>query len=185
MNVFVLCSGRCGSTTFIKACSHLSNYTAAHESRSSLLGADRFRYPANHIEADNRLSWLLGRLDKVYGNEAFYVHLQRDKSAVAQSFMRRYGFGIIKAYRGSGIIMGLDESSDPFRVCEDYCDTIESNITLFLRDKTQKMNFQLECWKQLFPVFCEKINARGDVSTCMSEFEIRHNSSRGVWKRLI
>ncbi len=56
MDVFVLCTGRCGSTTFIKACAHITNYTAAHESRTGLLGSDRLDYPGKHIEADNRLS---------------------------------------------------------------------------------------------------------------------------------
>jgi len=74
-NIFVLSTGRCGSTTFYKACSHFSNYTSGHETLSSKLGIQRFAYPAFHIESDNRLSWLLGRLDTEYGNSAFYVHL--------------------------------------------------------------------------------------------------------------
>lgn len=78
MNVFVLSTGRCGSTTFVKACEHITNFSAAHESRTGLLGAARLDYAGNHIEADNRLSWLLGRLDRTYGNAAFYVHLRRD-----------------------------------------------------------------------------------------------------------
>ncbi len=87
MNVFVLCTGRCGSSTFIEACHHIANYTSAHESRSSLLGAERLAYPAQHIEADNRLSWLLGRLDAAYGDSAFYVHLQRNHPDTAASFV--------------------------------------------------------------------------------------------------
>lgn len=65
MNIFVLCTGRSGSKTFIKACNHITNYTCGHESRAkrakleSRLNLD---YPPNHIEADNRLSWFLGRL---------------------------------------------------------------------------------------------------------------------------
>src|SRR5438132_14275765 len=113
MNVFVLCTGRCGSQTFIKACSHLSNYSSAHESRMPLLGPERLRYPINHIEADNRLSWLLGRLDKAYADEAFYVHLIRDEEAVAASFVRRYDSGIMQAYRDPGILMGLSKHADP------------------------------------------------------------------------
>jgi hypothetical protein len=178
MNVFVLCAGRCGSTTFAKACSHLTNFSAAHESRSSLLGRERLDYPANHIEIDNRLSWLLGRLDERYGDEAFYVHLWRDRAAVAESFVRRYGGGIIKAYRGSGIIMGLPESSEPVEVCSDYCHTVDSNIRLFLKDKSRKMDFRLDDWRMLFPVFCEHIGARGDISVCLAEFEVKHNASR-------
>ena len=32
MRVFVLCTGRSGSTTFVRACQHIDNYTASHES---------------------------------------------------------------------------------------------------------------------------------------------------------
>ena len=45
MNIFVLCTGRCGSVTFTKACQHITNYTCTHESRVSLLGEDRLNYP--------------------------------------------------------------------------------------------------------------------------------------------
>jgi len=177
VNVFVLCTGRCGSTTFAKACAHLNNYTASHESRCSLLGKERLDYPLNHIEVDNRLSWLLGRLDQSYGNNAFYVHLHRDKRAVVQSFTRRYEHGIIRAYRGDGIAMGLSSNIDPVLVCEDYYDTVESNIDLFLRDKTRKMHFNLESWREDFPIFYERVSARGDIAKCMTEFKVMHNSS--------
>ena len=67
MNVFILNSGRCGSTTWIRACTHIDNFSAGHETRSHLSGDARLDYPDRHIEADNRLSWLLGRLDRQYG----------------------------------------------------------------------------------------------------------------------
>ena len=104
MNVFILNSGRCGSTTFIKACQHITNYSSAHESLSTETGPLRFNYPPNHIEADNRLSWLLGRLDKVYGDRAFYVHLKRNPEDTIRSFSRRIDFGILKAFE-QGILM--------------------------------------------------------------------------------
>ena len=189
MNVFVLCTGRCGSQTFIKACSHLSNYSSAHESRMSLLGAERLRYPLNHIEADNRLSWLLGRLDKVYGDEAFYVHLTRDVEAVAASCARRYDTGIMQAYRDPGILMGLSKYTDPTAVAADYCTTVNSNIELFLKDKSRQMAFRLECAQQDFPAFCDRIGAAGDLAGALSEFRIRHDDTVprnrfSLWKRL-
>src|SRR6478752_4229315 len=119
MNIFVLCTGRCGSTTFIKACSHISNFTSAHESRAHLIGEDRLDYPTNHIEADNRLSWLLGRLGRKYGRDAVYVHLKRNMRDTAHSFANGGGGGIIKAYKGSGIIMGSPRKCDPMAVALD------------------------------------------------------------------
>ena len=84
MNVFILNTGRCGSSTFIKACHHITNYTSGHETMSSQVLDARLGYSENHIEADNRLSWFLGRLDQKFGSEAFYVHLSRDKSATVR-----------------------------------------------------------------------------------------------------
>jgi len=111
MNVFVLCTGRCGSMTFSEACKHIKNYTSSHESKNHLFGKERLNYPNNHIEVDNRLSWFLGSMDKKYGNDAYYVHLKRDTLNVAKSYLERWEFGITKSYH-NGIILGIDNNSD-------------------------------------------------------------------------
>lgn len=178
MNIFVLSTGRCGSTTLAKACNHISNYSSSHESRSGCIGASRFLYPQNHIEVDNRLSWLLGRLDKVYGNDAYYVHLKRDDIKVAISFSKRYSGGIIKAYRGGGIIMGLPEDTNPISVALDYCQTVNENIEMFLKDKTSKMTFRLESYQEDFLRFWNEIDADGDYKSALAEFKINHNASK-------
>ncbi|TDY03750.1 hypothetical protein [Thiohalophilus thiocyanatoxydans] len=178
MNVFILNTGRCGSTTFIKACNHITNFSSAHESRISALGSERLNYPKNHIEADNRLSWLLGRLDRIYGDNAIYVHLKRNNNDTAQSFTKRYSYGIIKAYRGDGILMWLPEDSDPMAVSLDYCDTVNSNIDLFLKDKTHKMDMNLESIEQDFIAFWKLIGAEGDMNAALAEFGTRHNASK-------
>lgn len=178
MHVFVLCTGRCGSMTFIKACSHFSNFSAGHETRSGLLGDARFDYPSNHIEADNRLSWLLGRLDRTFGDRAHYVHLKRNTNITAQSFVGRKDRGIMRAYAGDGIIMGLDRDTDPFTVALDYCNTVNSNIEAFLKDKTHAMTVELESASTQFPEFCYWINARGDLRAALAEFDVRHNATQ-------
>lgn len=86
----MLNTGRCGSMTFVHACSHIDNYTSGHESRAGHHGDARLEYPDNHIEADNRLSWMLGSLDRKFGTDAFYLHLWRDPESVAQSFAKRW-----------------------------------------------------------------------------------------------
>jgi hypothetical protein len=88
MNLFVLWTRRCGSVTFDKACGHITNYSSGHEMRTGMIGKERLLYTQNHIEADNRLSWFLGKLDKSYGNDAFYVHLRRNDLGTAQSFTK-------------------------------------------------------------------------------------------------
>lgn len=178
MNVFVLCTGRCGSLTFANACTHILNFSSAHESRTQCIGSERLTYPAQHIEIDNRLSWLLGRLDKTYGDEAFYVHLKRDKNKVAESFTKRYAGGIIKAYRGSGIMLGLPESADPMEVSLDYCETVNENIILFLKDKSNKMEFNLENFEQDLEKFWTRIEAQGSYKNSLAEFTNIYNASK-------
>ncbi|MGQ0697376.1 MAG: hypothetical protein ACT4PZ_03940 [Panacagrimonas sp.] len=177
VNVFVLCTGRCGSTTFIEACSHISNFTSAHESRTAQIGRKRFAYPPRHIEADNRLAWLLGRLDRAYGDRPFYVHLKRDLRETAASFANRYDVGMLKAYRGRGILLGLRKGVSPMSVARDYCNTVNSNIEAFLKDKSKVMQFRLENGKEDFLRFCSSIDAEVDVDAALAEFDTRHNAS--------
>ena len=143
MNVFVLNTGRCGSTTFIKACQHISNYTSAHESLLEKTGGQRLDYPEDHIEADNRLCWFLGKLDQKYADDAIYVHLKRQREAVATSFSKRIDFGILKAYE-QGILLHDEHRLTAFDIALDYIDTVNANIELFLKDKTNKIDVSIE-----------------------------------------
>jgi hypothetical protein len=176
MNIFILNTGRCGSTTFIKACQHISNYSALHESRATLIGAARLAYPANHIEADNRLSWFLGRLDKQYGDNAFYVHLGREPQTTAESFARRENFGIMQAYR-EGILLGGESDQSAHEIALDYIETVESNIEHFLANKSRKMSFSLESAKEDFLKFWKMIAAEGDLQAALAQWNISYNAS--------
>lgn len=179
MNVFILSAGRSGSQTFARACDHITNYTSAHESRSGLLGEAHFDYPDNHIESDNRLSWLLGRLDRRFGDRAFYVHLTRETRPVAASWAKRAHTGMMNAYRYA-ILWHCPKDATPLEVALDYCDTVEQNIRLFLRDKESRMDFPLEAARERFPEFWRRIGAEGDLAAALAEFEVRHNAA---WDR--
>lgn len=183
MNVFVLCTGRCGSTTFSKAAAHMTNFTAGHVTRCSLIGNHRLAYPPSHIEVDNRLSWFLGRLDSTYGKNAYYVHLQRDILKTAESFCDRWNFGIMQAYR-IGILMGnpkLQEATDEktkFSVAFDYCCTVNENIRCFLKDKPNYMTFRLENAANDWERFWNWIGAKGDFAASLGEWSINYNARK-------
>jgi len=179
VNVFILSAGRSGSQTFARACDHITNYTSAHESRSGLLGEAHFDYPDKHIESDNRLSWLLGRLDRRFGDRAFYVHLTRETRPVAASWAKRAHTGMMNAYRFA-ILWHCPKDATPLEVALDYCDTVEQNIRLFLRDKENRMDFPLEQARERFPEFWRRIGAEGDLSVALGEFDVRHNAA---WDR--
>jgi hypothetical protein len=176
MNIFVLNTGRCGSTTFIRACEHISNYSAGHETRIHLWGDARLGYPENHIEADNRLCWILGRLDETFGDDAFYVHLRRNPEATAASFARRMDFGIMRAWR-EGVLLGPDDRPTSLDLARDYVDSVESNIRLFLKNKSQRLEVRLEQAAEDFDRFWRAIGARGDLDAALAEWRVRHNAS--------
>jgi len=181
MNVFVLCTGRSGSTSFIKACQHITNYSASHESLTDKLGKKRFAFPVNHIEADNRLSWQLGHLDQKYGKAAFYVHLKRNKQAIAHSYMNRFLMpkSMIYAY-ANGIKKQPPEGlskAEKYEICLDYVDAVNTNIELFLKDKPQQITIDLNDIETGFKKFWKDIKAEGDLNLARSEFEKKHNKS--------
>lgn len=177
MNVFILNSGRCGSTTFIRACSHITNFSAGHETRVQRIGEARLAYPDHHIEADNRLSWLLGRLDQAYGDQAFYAHLVREPESAAASFARRTDFGIMKAYREGILMLEGEAVQSGLDLAHDYLETVRSNIELFLKDKPNKMDFRLESATEDFRIFWNRIGAQGDLESALAEWGRRYNAS--------
>ncbi|MEY4698214.1 MAG: hypothetical protein RIT14_2642 [Pseudomonadota bacterium] len=180
-NIFVLCTGRCGSTTFARAAAHIRGWTAGHETRAHLIGPDRLAYPPDHIEADNRLSWMLGRLDRRFGKDAAYVHLTRAPEEVARSYARRARYGIMHAYY-HGIV--FPAPADVIRDrrpllphAQDMVETITANITHFLRDKPHVLPMRLEQIETDFPAFWSWIGAEGDLDSALQEWSIRHNES--------
>jgi hypothetical protein len=179
MNILVLCTGRCGSLTFIRACGHIDNYSAGHETRCGRVGADRLAYPDNHIEADNRLAWLLGRLDETWGDRAAYVHLTRDPEATAQSWARRFEVagGMASAYRDAILRNGAHIRHSLARIdsTRDYVATVTANISLFLKDKSRKMDFRVEHAAEDFATFWAWIGAEGAYDAATAEWARRHN----------
>jgi hypothetical protein len=177
MNVFVLCTGRCGSVTFAHAARHIRNYRVGHETRMKQPGRQRVDYPDNHIEVDNRLSWFLGRLDAAYGDKAVYVHLRRDPEAVAASFNKRWHLGgsIMRGYADQIYAAPV---RDPLAFCRDYIETVSTNIELFLRDKTRKMDFWMERSDTDWPAFWSLVGAEGDLDASLAEWRVAHNASK-------
>tara|TARA_R110000850_G_scaffold185145_1_gene310909 strand:+ start:3538 stop:4089 length:552 start_codon:yes stop_codon:yes gene_type:complete len=173
--------------SFAKACEHIDNYTAGHETRSHICGEGRLKYPDSHIESDNRLSWFLGRLDDAYGDNALYVHLVRDPNKVARSYASRARVKglIMEAYK-NGIYLNAQGSGYlPF--AKDYVHTVNKNIDFFLKSKTKKIVFDLDLDpKGQFKDFWELIGAEGNIQPALAEFDITHNAqkSNNIYTRI-
>lgn len=180
-NVFVLCTGRCGSLTFSRAARHIRNFTTGHETRSFLTGPARFAFPKRHIEVDNRLAWTLGRLQNAFGDNAHYVHLIRDRDAVAASFLARRKYGMIKAYREAHLLnINLRAPATPdLDVAMDMIDTITQNIHHYLADKTHVLTMRLETIDHDFATFWDWIGASGNPDAALAEWRTRHNATVG------
>ncbi len=173
--------------TAIRACEHLTNYTAGHETRTGAIGDGRLEYSDQHVEADNRLSWFLGDLGERYGDEPTYVHLRRDPEQVAESFLRRWrswrtnpaGASVVRAF-AHGLVIRNDEWPEAERrdVCRFYVRTVTNNIEGFLADKTNTMTVWLEEANTWVPDMWDRIGGEGDFDAAMAEFGVRHNASR-------
>jgi len=180
MNVFVLCTGRCGSTTFARACRHITNFTVGNESRIKVVGyAERVAYPPAHIEIDNRLSWLLGALDEQYGDNAHYVHLSWTRERTSSLLLRRLRMDERRAKKRRSIIAAFARSiiyekgtiDDPQAVCEHYWDSVQANIRMFLKDKSNVMQVSTDNVREDFVKFWQFIGAEGDIQAALAEFD--------------
>jgi len=176
MNVFVLNAGRCGSTTFAQACNHIENYTSGHETRTNKVNG-RLNYPNDHIEIDNHLTFMLGRLDKVYGNDACYVHLKRNLKQNAKSWIRKE-----RKYKRKGRIWFYKQQIitdgnriDELEVAKHYCITANKNIEHYLKDKERKMTINIENAKSRMEKFYKFIGAKGNIKKSKKEVRNKYN----------
>lgn len=178
-NVFVLCTGRCGSMTLARACGHFANWSAGHETRTHLVGPARLDYPPRHIEVDNRLAWFLGRLGRRWGDDAAYVHLTRDPEAVAESFAARAHQGILRAYR-TDILARLNRRAPKtalIDICRDYVETVTTNIEDFLAPRAHVMTMALETLPQDFERLVDWIGGTGDLAAARAALTDKHNAT--------
>jgi len=181
-NIFVLCTGRCGSMTMARACQHATNYTAAHE--SWVLRND-LAYPDNHIEVNNRLTWFLGLMDAKFP-DARYVHLTRDPEAVAISHAKHcvnQPAKIINGWRNV-MRMGWQRHKHPDRDvmtdCREYVAAVTGLITVFLR--SPDINGDPRDWVHVdidkpdsFRQFWHWAGCAGSLDRAMATFKTRHN----------
>ena len=182
MRVFVLCTGRSGSLTFIRACRHISNYSSAHESRSRLLGEKRFHYPDQHIEADNRLIWFPGAMEQYFTGDTYYIHLIRNREDTVKSYNRRWirNGSLIRAYCEGihQIALHKLDNGKRLEVVEDFYDRVNENIRHFLKDKEHKITIEVEDAGRDFEQFWSSIGAEGNLQGALQTFGQKHNVSK-------
>jgi hypothetical protein len=176
MNVFVLTTGRSGSSTFAAACRHITNYTTGHESRYRNW-SNRFDYPDRHIEIDPRFAWWLGTLDRHYGNDPIYVWLRRHHDQVAASTAKRNGSPRAAITHWPAVAYYNPQGLPAFLAAAQMVESIEDNIALFLKDKTRVHTIHIEDPTSDFVAFWDDIDAQGDLMAAAATLKQRHNTS--------
>jgi len=183
-NIFILSAGRCGSMTFIRACKHITNYSSEHESGRLLESHKKYNliYPEYHIESDNRLTWFLGSIHKLYGIDAFYIKLTRDKDKIINSYLKRKSLnqGIIPAFAINIFQQNKWKvSKDGYKwAVEHYVNTVYDNIDYFLKDKHYKMELDIDNPINNYKLFWNEIHADGDMQLALNEFSKSYNSTK-------
>ncbi|MBN2523446.1 MAG: hypothetical protein JXB24_09225 [Bacteroidales bacterium] len=182
MRIFILCTGRSGSFAFIKACKHILNYSSGHETNAKKIGSAHFEYSDNHIEADNRLIWFLGALERKYADSPVYVHLKRNKSETIRSLNKRWHskVSIMRAYCAGILKTPIEKLNKKRRleICEDYYNNVNLNIEVFLKSKSKSIMVNLETIQEDFRKFWNFIGARGNLENALIEFETNYNKSK-------
>ena len=174
-NIFVLCSGRCGSVSLAHALSHAENFSVGHESRMATLGPERLHYPDAHIEIDNRLAFMLGPLHARFGDDPLYVHLLRDPTACAASYAKRFRPGLLMFAWARGIHVGLEDELDLEVVARSLVDTMNENIRLFLRGRPHTLTVQVEQFPRDLTTLWETIGAEGDLAAALESLASARN----------
>jgi hypothetical protein len=142
-------------------------------------------YPQNHIEVDNRLAWMLGILEREYGDDAFYVHLLRNREETARSFVRRwdstdgniifsYAWGIL-SYRYDQIKRASE--SQRLQIARDYWHLQNGNIQQFLANKSNQTTIWLDEVERPFREFWRDLRAEGDLEAALNEWDVKHNAT--------
>ena len=180
-NIFVLCTGRCGSKTFTKACQHATNYTTSHEGMALRHNLD---YPDNHIEVNNRLVWYLGLLDKKFP-DARFVHLMRDPESTALSYAKKKAgneFNIIRTWRSSirmgwYVRQGKDEERTVLDDCREYVDAVNGLVSSWLAGHPQSWIRVFIEDSSSFERFWNWAGMDGDLNAALATFQKRFNAN--------
>lgn len=177
INVFVISTGRTATTAFAKAASHLTGFTADHESRAMQPFVSRLNYPSNHIEADNRLLFFLPQLEERFGDDAYYVLLKRDHALIAKSYAKRWQLtvSVVRAWTHGIRMIPRVRGEDVEACCLEFVDYAESTLDLFLKRQKNVMQFNITDARNEFIRFSQWIGVNEAPESALEEWGQRHN----------
>ncbi len=90
MRIFIVGTGRSGTSTIWQACRTIPGMQAGHESHVGTENVGNWDYPENHIEVSSQLIIGLPILKRKYP-DALWVHVIREREACVSSLARQVG----------------------------------------------------------------------------------------------
>lgn len=178
-NVFVISSGRTGTTAFVAACKHLPNYSASHESRVTEPFATRVTYPDHHIEADNRLLFFLPQLEQRFGDNALYVYMVRDAEKVAASYAKRWflTISVVRAYTHGLRMIPRINRAQRMDACRDFVAYADATFRLFLSRQRHVVFFDIEHAQRDFAAFAKHLGIDPVPEQARAQWQQIHNQN--------
>lgn len=170
MRAFVTGTGRCGTKTWARACSHLTSHTSDHESHRGRADESYLDFPDHHIEVDPHLSWMLARLLQKYPGDV-YVHLWRPEDEVVASWKSRG----IQPHRGAAPLIDVIYQTRSALLTADEYDlalrelyrSVWARCEHMIARKKRGMSVNILEAGESWGAFCEMLGAEGDMDAAL------------------
>lgn len=150
MRVFVVGTGRCGTSTFYQAARTLEGFTAGHESTAGHLPS--WEFPDHHIEVASQLVYGIPWLRRRYP-EALFVHLVRDREPCVRSLARQC-WDSMAAFSRQWFL--CDHPADVAMAAAQFYD-LTNELIVALCPPERTMRIRMEELRQQWPEFCRRI----------------------------
>jgi hypothetical protein len=168
VNVFVVGTGRCGTSTFYQAARTIVGFTAGHETTAGTVPS--WQFADQHIEVAAQLVYGIPRLRATYP-DARWVHLVRDREPCVRSLARQC-WESMAAFAKQWFL--CDHPADVALAAEQFHDLTNELIEALLPpDATMKIRVEelVEAW----PRFCEWIGAEYDEEAAAGILHRKYN----------
>lgn len=182
MRVFVVGTGRCGTSTFFHACLHIRNYGTGHESKRGVNQIGNWSFPDDHIEIASNLTIGLNQLRGKYP-EALWVRLKRNREDCIKSLAEQSSDAMLD-FAHQWWYLDMTEAVDNIEVASqfyDFCEDFYQNCL-----PADALFFDLEHIKEHWIMFWNQTKADGDYLASLQEWDRQYNAAdhRGLdeWK---
>lgn len=177
MRIFVVGTGRCGTSTFYHAACHATNYTVGHESRAGTI--NDYLYPDHRIEVSSHLAFAVPVLRATHSIARIgasggcrFVHLIRELASCVSSMaavreaIRSLAFGIAEGN------VNTQSGKDFRRWAAWLYDLVNANIAAtaadaFRLELERAEERWLDCW--------EFMGCEGDFEASLAEWRWKYN----------